>query len=154
MRHKKNMVKLGRPAEARKALMMSMVGSLIEEQRIKTTLPKARLTRSLAEKLVTVAKRAMASGKPEKMLQAKRKVLQVLRHRKPMLKIFDTIAPQYKDRLGGYTRITKVGRRGSDGSEMAILEWVDLAFVKKGRKAGKDTSAVSDAVAGESKKES
>jgi large subunit ribosomal protein L17 len=59
MRHKKNIVKLGRPAEARKALMMSMVGSLIEEQRIKTTLPKARLARALAEKMVTIAKRAI-----------------------------------------------------------------------------------------------
>lgn len=153
MRHKKNMVKLGRPAEARKALMMSMVGNLIEEQRIKTTLPKARLTRALAEKLVTVAKRAIASGKPEKMLQGKRKVLQVLRHRKPMQKLFDTIAPQYKDRLGGYTRITKVGRRGSDGSEMAILEWVDLAFVKKGRQSGKKAASANEAAAGDSKKE-
>ncbi len=155
MRHKKNMVKLGRPAEARKALMMSMVGSLIEEQRIKTTLPKARLTRALAEKMVTVAKRAIASGKPEQMLLGKRKVLETLRHRKPMLKLFETIAPQYKDRLGGYTRITKLGRRGSDSSEMAILEWVDLAIVKKGRKTKTAAAAGSEApVTEDAKKES
>lgn len=154
MRHKKKMVKLGRPAEARKALMMSMVGSLIEEQRIKTTLPKARLTRALAEKMVTVAKRAIASGKPEKMLNGKRKVLEVLRHRKPMQKLFDTIAPQYKDRLGGYTRITKLGRRAGDSSEMAILEWVDLAFVKKGRKAKKAAAGTEETVTGDEKKES
>ncbi|MEI6563357.1 MAG: 50S ribosomal protein L17 [bacterium] len=154
MRHKKKMVKLGRPAEARKALLSSMAGNFIEEQRIKTTLPKARLTRSLAEKLVTVAKKAIASGKPDKMLQGKRKALAVLRHRKPMMKLFDVIAPQYKDRLGGYTRIVKVGRRGSDSSEMAILEWVDLAFVKKGKQANKSAAASDEPVTGESKKES
>lgn len=134
MRHKKNMVKLGRPAEARKALLSSMVANFIEEQRIKTTLPKAKQTRMLAEKMVTVAKKALAAGKPEAVLQGKRKALTVLRQRKHVTKLFEAIAPQYKDRAGGYTRIVKLGRRGSDSSEMALLEWVNLAPVDKRRK--------------------
>jgi large subunit ribosomal protein L17 len=87
------------------------------------------------------------------VMQGKRKVLALLRHRKPMQKLFDTIAPQYKDRLGGYTRITKVGRRGSDSSEMAILEWVDLAFVKKGRKSKSDVTKTESGT-GDAQKES
>jgi large subunit ribosomal protein L17 len=134
MRHKKNMVKLGRSAEARKALLSSLVSNFIEEQRIQTTLAKAKQTRMLAEKMVTVAKKALASGTPEALLNGKRQALSVLRHRKHMLKLFEAIAPQYKDRLGGYTRIVKLGRRGSDSSEMVLLEWVNLAPVDKRRK--------------------
>ena len=138
MRHKKNMVKLGRPAEARKALLSSLVANFIEEQRIKTTLPKARQARMLAEKMVTVAKKALVSGTTEGLLKGKRQALAVLRHRKHMDKLFTAIAPQYMDRLGGYTRIVKLGRRGSDSSEMVLLEWVNLAPVDKRRKPKTD----------------
>jgi large subunit ribosomal protein L17 len=138
MRHKKNMVKLGRPAEARKALLSSLVANFIEEQRIKTTLPKARQARMLAEKMVTVAKKALVAGTPEALMKGKRQALAVLRHRKHMDKLFSTIAPQYRDRLGGYTRIVKLGRRGSDSSEMVLLEWVNLAPVDKRRKTKAD----------------
>lgn len=134
MRHKKNMVKLGRSAEARKALFSSLVANFIEEQRIKTTVVKAKQTRKLAEKMVTVAKQALAAGTPGALLEGKRKALAVLRHRKHVQKLFEGIAPQFKDRVGGYTRITKLGRRGSDSSEMVYLEWVDLAPVNKRRK--------------------
>ncbi len=126
MRHRKNTVKLGRSAAARKALLSSLVGSFIEEQRIRTTLPKARLARTLAEKMVTLAKRGT--------LPARRQALAVLGHREHVRKLFETIGPQYKDRAGGYTRIVHLGRRGGDGSEMAILEWVGLAPVDKRRK--------------------
>jgi len=128
------MVKLGRPAEARKALFSSLVSNFIEEQRIKTTVVKAKQTRMLAEKMVTVAKRALAAGTPGALLDGKRKALAVLRQRKHVQKLFEGIAPQYKDRVGGYTRIVKLGRRGSDSSEMVLLEWVDLAPVSKRRK--------------------
>lgn len=132
------MVKLGRPAEARKALLSSLVANFIEEQRIKTTLPKARQARMLAEKMVTVAKKALVAGTPEALMKGKRQALAVLRHRKHMDKLFSTIAPQYRDRLGGYTRIVKLGRRGSDSSEMVLLEWVNLAPVDKRRKTKAD----------------
>ncbi len=136
MRHRKNTVKLGRTADGRKALLSSMVCNFIEEQRIQTTLPKARLTRTLAEKMVTLAK----SG----TLSARRSALSKLRQRKHVTKLFESIAPQYKDRKGGYTRIIKLGKRGSDGSEMAVLEWVDLARIDKRRKPKEDEVAKPD----------
>ena len=141
MRHKKNMVKLGRPAEARKALLSSLVSNFIEEQRIQTTVAKAKQARMLAEKMVTVAKKALAAGTPGALLQGKRMALAVLRHRKHVQKLFETIAPQYKDREGGYTRITKLGRRASDSSEMVLLEWVNLAPVQKRRKTKTEAPA-------------
>ena len=145
MRHRKNSVKLGRTAEARKALLSSMVANFIEEQRIETTVSKAKLTRSLAEKMVTLAKRGT--------LAARRDALAVLRHRKHVKKLFEAIAPQYKDRQGGYTRITRLGRRGSDGSEMAILEWVNLARVDKRRKPKAEEKVKGEAKPEEQKKE-
>lgn len=153
MRHKKNSVKLGRTAEARQALLSSLVANFIEEQRITTTVRKAKLARILAEKLVTVAKKALAAGKPEALLTGKRKVLAVLRHRRHVARLFEAIAPQYKDRQGGYTRILKLGKRSSDGSEMAVLEWVDLARVDKRRKA-KDEKAEAGSKGEGEKKES
>lgn len=145
MRHKKNMVKLGRPAEARKALLSSLVANFIEEQRIQTTLAKAKQARMLAEKMVTVAKKAQAAGTPAALLNGKRMALAVLRQRKHVQKLFESIAPQYKDRAGGYTRITKLGRRASDSSEMVLLEWVNLAPSPKRRKPKAEEAAPAEA---------
>ena len=137
MRHRKKSVKLGRTADGRKALLSSMVSNFIEEQRIETTLVKAKLTRSLAEHMVTLAKRGT--------LAARRDALATLRQRKHVSKLFDAIAPQYKDRQGGYTRIVRLGKRGSDGSEMVILEWVNLARVDKRRKPKVEEEATTEA---------
>lgn len=126
MRHRKRNVKLGRTAEGRKALLASLVCNFIEEQRIKTTVPKAKQARSLAEKMVTLAK--------DGSLAARRAAIAVLRDRVRVKKLFDAIGPQYKERAGGYTRIVHLGRRGSDGSSMCLLEWVNLAPVDKRRK--------------------
>lgn len=142
MRHRKSNVKLGRTAEGRSALLSSLVCNFIEEQRIRTTLPKARQARRVAERMVTLAKRGT--------LAARRDALAELRHRKHVTKLFERIAPQYKDRHGGYTRIVKLGRRGSDGSEMAILEWVDLAFIDKRRKPKETQEQASEAKPAES----
>jgi len=123
-----------------------MVANFIEEQRIRTTLPKAKLTRTLAEKMVTLAKRGT--------MPARRQALAVLRHREHVRKLFETIGPQYKDRAGGYTRIVRLGRRGSDGSEMVLLEWVDLAAVDKRRKPKSEAAAKTEpAESAEPKKE-
>lgn len=149
MRHMKKSVKLGRSAEARKALLSSLVSNFIQEQRIQTTIQKAKLTRILAEKLVTTAKKALASSSPEALLSAKRKVLEVLRHRKHVSRLFESIAPQYKDRPGGYTRITRIGQRGGDASEMVMLEWVDLAAVDRRRKPKSEETAAPEGKTGE-----
>ncbi len=100
----------------------------------------------MAEKMVTLAKRGT--------LAARRDALAQLRQRKHVTKLFEAIAPQYKDRQGGYTRIVKLGRRGSDGSEMAVLEWVNLARIDKRRKPKEAEATKPDAKAAEPKKES
>jgi large subunit ribosomal protein L17 len=117
MRHQKKTVKLGRTAEHRKALLANQVCSLIEHQRIKTTLAKAKAVRPLAEKMVTLGKQGS--------LHARRTALAVLRQKNAVKKLFDDIAPRSAERNGGYTRIVKLGQRKSDAAKVAFIEWVD-----------------------------
>ncbi|HCP92059.1 MAG TPA: 50S ribosomal protein L17 [Spartobacteria bacterium] len=119
MRHQKKTLKLGRTAEHRKALLANQVCSLIEHQRIKTTLAKAKAVRPLAEKIVTLGKNGS--------LHARRNALSILRQKDAVNKLFDEIAPRSTDRNGGYTRIVKLGQRKSDSASMAFIEWVDAA---------------------------
>jgi large subunit ribosomal protein L17 len=140
MRHQKKTVKLGRTAEHRKALLANQVCSLIEHQRIKTTLAKATAVRQLAEKMVTLGKNVS--------LHARRTALAVLRQRDAVKKLFDDIAPRSADRKGGYTRIIKLGQRKSDSAAVAFLEWVDAAEAVEeaapARKGKKGKSAKSE----------
>jgi large subunit ribosomal protein L17 len=117
MRHQKKTVKLGRTAEHRKALLANQVCSLIEHERIKTTLAKAKAVRPLAERMVTLGKNGS--------LHARRTAFAVLRQKSAVKKLFDNIAPRSTDRNGGYTRIIKLGPRPSDSAPVAFLEWVD-----------------------------
>jgi large subunit ribosomal protein L17 len=121
MRHQKKTVKLGRTAEHRKALLANQVCSLIEHQRIKTTLAKAKAVRPLAEKMVTLGKKGS--------LHARRTALAVLRQKGAVKKLFDDIAPRSATRNGGYTRIVKLGARKSDSAPVAFIEWVDAPLV-------------------------
>ncbi len=121
MRHQKKTVKLGRTAEHRKALLANQVCSLIEHQRIKTTLAKAKAVRPLAEKMVTLGKNGS--------LHARRTALSVLRQKDAVKKLFEDIAPRSSTRPGGYTRIIKLGQRKSDSAPVAFLEWVDAPEV-------------------------
>jgi len=139
MRHQKKRVKLGRKAEHRKALLANQVCSLIEHQRIRTTLAKAKAVRPLAEKMVTLGKKGS--------LHARRTAFAVLRQKDAVKKLFGEIAPRSAERHGGYTRIVKLGRRKSDSAPIAYLEWVDAAIVidqepeetdSKARKSKKD----------------
>jgi large subunit ribosomal protein L17 len=118
MRHRKNSVKLGRTTSHREAMLANMVCSLIQEKRIKTTLPKAKAARRLAEKMVTLGKRGD--------LHARRQAISKLRSQDAVHELFAAVAPAFQEREGGYTRIMKLGTRRSDASEMAILEWVDV----------------------------
>lgn len=144
MRHQKKTVKLGRTAEHRKALLANQVCSLIEHQRIKTTLAKAKAVRPLAEKMVTLGKKGS--------LHARRTALAVLRQKAAVKKLFDDIAPRSASRNGGYTRIVKLGARKSDSAPVAFIEWVDAPPVvdepvaeEKGKKAkGKKAAADSE----------
>src|SRR5216110_26712 len=148
MRHQKKTVKLGRTAEHRKALLANQVCSLIEHQRIKTTLAKAKAVRPLAEKMVTLGKNGS--------LHARRTALAVLRQKNAVKKLFDDIAPRSADRNGGYTRIVKLGARKSDSAPVAFIEWVDAPLVleepeaeekskkAKGKKSAADSETKSD----------
>jgi large subunit ribosomal protein L17 len=121
MRHQKKTVRLGRKAEHRKALLANQVCNLIEHQRIKTTLAKAKAVRPLAERMVTLGKNGS--------IHARRTAFSTLRHKDAVKKLFDEIAPRSTDRNGGYTRIVRLGQRKSDSASMAFIEWVDAAVV-------------------------
>ncbi|PYJ30821.1 MAG: 50S ribosomal protein L17 [Verrucomicrobia bacterium] len=127
MRHKKKTIKLGRTAEHRKALLANQVCSLIEHQRIKTTLAKAKAVRPLAERMVTLGK----SGS----IHARRTALATLRQKNAVKKLFNDIAPRSAERNGGYTRIVKLGQRTSDSAPMAFIEWVDMLEVVEAKPA-------------------
>ena len=123
MRHQKKTVRLGRTAEHRKALLANQVCALIEHQRIKTTLAKAKAVRPLAEKMVTLGKKGS--------IHARRNALATLRQKTAVKKLFDQVAPRSTDRNGGYTRIVRLGRRKSDSAPMAFIEWVDAQVVEE-----------------------
>lgn len=97
-------------------ILANLASSLISEGKIKTTLPKAKAVRPLAEKLITKARRGD--------LHARRTVLKTITDVGVVTKLFDEVAPRYAERPGGYTRITKLGPRRGDGAEMAIIELV------------------------------
>src|SRR4051812_42326988 len=154
MRHQRKTVKLGRSQAHRDALIANQTCSLIEHNRIKTTLAKAKAVRPYAEKMVTLGKK--------NTLHARRTALSHLRHNEDAVKrLFDEIAPRCATRKGGYTRIVKLGNRNSDAAPMALLEWVDGPAVeelteakpKKGEKkaATEKKPAKEKAAAGEEK---
>jgi large subunit ribosomal protein L17 len=120
MRHQKNTRKLGRTSQHRDAMLANLVASLIQHKRVKTTLAKAKAARPLAEKLVTLGK----SG----TLHARRLAVAKIGQRDIVSKLFSEIAPGFKDRQGGYTRIVKLGPRQSDSAPVAFLEWVDYVL--------------------------
>ena len=118
MRHKVSGRKLNRSPAHRKMLYRNLVTSLFRHERIETTVPKAKEARSLAEKLITFAKR--------NDLHARRQVARKLTDPKVLQKLFDDIGPRYAERPGGYTRILRLsGYRKGDNAELAILELVD-----------------------------
>lgn len=133
MRHRKAGRKLGRSASHRDAMFRNMVTSLIEEERIQTTVAKAKELRRVAEKLITQAGRnaqsvveAGSEDDRERLTMARvaavRQAGKVVRNRDALQKLFGDLAERFKDRPGGYTRIIRVGRRLGDNAEMAIIE--------------------------------
>jgi large subunit ribosomal protein L17 len=148
MRHQKKTVKLGRTAEHRKALLANQVCSLIEHQRIKTTLAKAKAVRPLAEKMVTLGKQGS--------IHARRMAFAVLRQKNAVKKLFDDIAPRSAERNGGYTRIIRLGLRKSDAAKVALIEWVDAPRVVEepvAEEKGKKRKGAKTEAAGEAKPE-
>ena len=128
MRHRKAHRKLNRTAEHRRSLWANMTAALIKHEQIITTLPKAKDLRPIMEKLVTLGKRGD--------LHARRQAISELRDVDMVKKLFDTLAPRYKDRQGGYTRIIKAGFRYGDNAAMAVIEFVDRDVDAKGQDSG------------------
>lgn len=108
--------KLGRPTDHRKAMLRNLVTSLLRHGKIETTVTRAKETQRMAEKMITLGKRGD--------LHARRQVLAYIYDEDVVTKIFEELAPQYKERNGGYTRVLRVGPRRGDGAEIAILELV------------------------------
>lgn len=126
MRHRMQSSRFGRSSSHRRALLAGLVCALIKERRIVTTIQKARAARSLAEKTMTLAKSGTLAGR--------RQAIRTLNNKQAVKILFDELAPNYKDRSGGYCRILKTGSRRSDSSHMAILEWVGLTQVDRTKK--------------------
>jgi len=117
MRHLKRTAKLGRTSEHRNAMLANLVCSLIEHKRVTTTLAKAKAARSVAEKMVTLGKKGTIHH---------RRLAAARLHQESAAKVLlNEIAPAFKDRKSGYTRIIKLGQRQGDAAQSAILEWVD-----------------------------
>jgi large subunit ribosomal protein L17 len=117
MQHNRAGRKLGRTTAHRKALFRNQLSSLITHERIQTTLPKAKDLRPLIEKMVTLGKRGG--------LHARRLALKTIPEAATVKKLFEEIAPRFKERAGGYTRIVRIGERAHDAADMVVLELVD-----------------------------
>ena len=136
MRHKFGHRKLNRTSEHRKALIKNMLNSLIKYEQITTTLPKAKVLKPQADKIVTLGKK--------EGLHNKRALISKLQNISSANKVKNTLSKRYKDRKGGYTRIIKAGFRYGDNSPVAIIEFVDRDIeakkvdIKKGTKEAKD----------------
>ena len=142
MRHKIAGRKLGRNPSHRRAMLRNLVTSFLQHERLVTTLPKAKELRPLAEKMITLGKRDT--------LHARRQVSAYLLDDSTAKKVFDTIAPRFSDRPGGYCRIVRLGPRVGDGADVAVIELLgsDLV-VKKAKDATESEDSKGEKVAEE-----
>jgi large subunit ribosomal protein L17 len=129
MRHNVGHRKLGRVTEHRLALLRNQAEALLRHERIETTMPKAKELRPFVERLITIAKRGVAAGDVNgRALSARRLVMMDLQDRDVVGKLFETLAPRFADRPGGYTRILRIGFRRGDSAEVAQIELVGSEY--------------------------
>ncbi len=138
MRHRVAGKKLGRKTAHRLMMFRNMVTSLLDKERIRTTLPRAKAVRPIVERMITLGKR--------ETLHARRQALAFIKDPAVVSKLFKTLAPRFAQRPGGYTRIIRLGFRDGDGAQMAILELIGSEFKpaksegsKKGKKGSKES---------------
>lgn len=129
MRHQVKRYQLRRNTAHRRALLRNLVTSLLEKERIRTTLAKAKAARPVAEKMITLGKKGT--------LAARRQALAFIIKESVVQKLFDELGPRFKERPGGYTRIVKLDRRAGDGAQMAMLELLGAEYKKKSKKKEK-----------------
>lgn len=147
MRHRVGGKKLGRKTPHRISMFRNLVTSLLEHERIRTTLPRAKSIRPLAERMITLGKR--------ESLHARRQALAFIKDPAVVAKLFSTLAPRFADRSGGYTRIIRLGFRDGDGAQMALLELIGSEFApaKGSEKGAKKPKVEKAAGKAETKKE-
>ena len=147
MRHGKRGRKLGRTASHKKAMLNNMATSLFDNGKVRTTLPKAKELRGVAERLISFAKRGD--------LHARRQVLRRIQNKVVLTKLFEEIGPSFADRSGGYTRILKLGPRRGDSSELCLIELVVDGTISETDdvETESDTSAEEEVAGEENKKE-
>lgn len=133
MRHAVDHRKLGRNPAHRKALLRNMMNALVLEERIETTVPKAKELRRLADRMITLGKRST--------LHSRRRLFSLLGDKAATDKVFETLAGRFSGRTGGYTRIVRTGYRAGDGAEMAIIEYLPVEEKKAGAKGKKKEKA-------------
>jgi large subunit ribosomal protein L17 len=123
MRHRVGGFKLKRPVDSRNSLLRNLCTSVIETERVVTTVTKAKAVKPLVEKMITLAKRDT--------LHSRRQAAMVLRTPASVKKLFDTLGTRFGQRNGGYTRITRLANRKGDGAEIAMIELVGSELVKR-----------------------
>jgi len=129
VRHKRAGYKLGRPLDARWMLFRNLATSVIEQERVITTVPKAKAVRPLVEKMITLAKRDT--------LHSRRQAAAFLKTPGSVKKLFETLGPRFGQRQGGYCRIVRLGPRKGDGAEQAMIELVGSQLVKRAAERAK-----------------
>jgi large subunit ribosomal protein L17 len=129
LRHKRAGYKLGRPVDARRALLRNLVTSVIEHERVITTITKAKAAKPLVEQMITLGKRDT--------LHTRRQAAEFLRTPATVKKLFDTLSTRFGQRTGGYCRIVRLGPRRGDGAEQAMIELVGSELVKRAAERAK-----------------
>lgn len=126
MRHGKFGKKLGRTTSHRQAMLRNMVTSLIRTEKITTTDSKAKVLKSLADRMITLGKRGD--------LHARRQALSFIRDRHMVVKLFDELSPRFRERQGGYTRVMKMGYRHGDNAPVSVIEFIPAVTAEKTKK--------------------
>jgi large subunit ribosomal protein L17 len=134
MRHRVAHRKLGRVTEHRIAMLRNQATNLLRHEHLTTTVPKAKELRPFVERIITIAKRGIAAGEANgRMLNARRLVMHDLQDGDVVTKLFDTIAPRFAERPGGYTRLLRIGFRKGDSAEVAQVELIGSEFNPKAK---------------------
>jgi large subunit ribosomal protein L17 len=136
MRHQRTGKKLGRDSAHRRALYANLASNLIEHERIKTTITKAKAVKPIAEQMITLGRRGD--------MHARRQAVAFLRSKDIVHKLFDELGPRYAERPGGYSRIIRIGPRQGDAAEMCYLELVDTPLVFKTKLADVEEQETED----------
>ena len=142
MRHRVSHRKLGRVTEHRIAMLRNQAQALLRYERIETTVPRAKELRPFVERIITIAKRGLAGGSENgRTLHARRLVLRDIHDRDVVSKLFETIAPRFEARPGGYTRILRLGYRRGDSAEVAQIELVGSEYNPNAEAERKEAAA-------------